>query len=163
MPGVDKRVVPYLLFATAGLITLSIIYGMISEREAHFGLLLIPLGMAALGYLILKSSTTLLDEVWLDGETVILRRNHQEARIPLVDIVDMDLDRYMSLTLREPCVYGRIIHFLPPRVFLKFGTHPLVLELNALIDQARRNLHTKNQTQSHPLPGTNLPTKPENP
>lgn len=54
-----------------------------------------------------------LDEAWLDGDELLLRRRNQSARVPLADVAEIDTEnaRLIALSLRVPCILGDPIRF----------------------------------------------------
>ena len=124
---------------------LATIITMISDGRAE---LLLPLfimaGMAVFGFFTMKKQLfDLVDKVWDDGDTLVIRNKGKEERIVLSNIMSVSGTRFtgperITLTLREPCSFGKEIAFLPPFRRLPFFTrHPLVRELIERIDQVK--------------------------
>lgn len=62
------------------------------------------------------ASRHLMDEVWLDETTLLVRYRGREERIDLVNIINISDDikwgqPRLTLTLREPCAFGPTIAF----------------------------------------------------
>ena len=87
----------------------------------------------------------LVDEVWDDGNHLIVRNGKQEERIPLSTIMNVNYMRAnpprITLTLRKPCHFGNEITFSPVTRnmwFKPFSKNPIVQELIERIDAARQ-------------------------
>lgn len=85
----------------------------------------------------------LVDEVWDDGDALIVRNGGMEERIPLKDIKNVSYSPLSSparvtLSLRQPGKFGSEVSFLPPFEFIPFKKSPIVEELIDRIDAARR-------------------------
>ena len=72
--------------------------------------------ISAAWYLVAKKSAELVDEVYDDGDALIVRNDDDKVRIAFSDIKSVEWWRYgsvhISVTLREPCVLGDRIVFL---------------------------------------------------
>ncbi len=138
-----KRVFPAMWFGFIGLIFFGGLVGALKDGRG-FGFSLLPLGMAAFGFIIMKIFVwDLVDEVWDDGDSLVIRNNGREARIDLLNIININHTTFtnpprVSLTLRAPCEFGRIVKFSPPKRFLGFSEHPVVAELVQRIDNKRQ-------------------------
>ena len=99
--------------------------------------LLIPIGLAVFGYFFMRWLVfPLADEVFLDGDDLLVRKNDLEARIPVRQIINVDSSMMtnperITLSLREPCVFGHEIIFSPIHRFHLFSRHPIAEELIA--------------------------------
>jgi hypothetical protein len=138
-----KRVFPAIWFGFIGLIFFGSLVGALKDGSG-FGSSLFPLGMAAFGFIIMKIFVwDLVDEVWDDGDSLVVRNNGREARVDLLNIININHSIFtnpprVSLTLRAPCEFGRIVKFSPPKRFFRFSEHPVVAELVERIDQKRQ-------------------------
>lgn len=109
----------------------------IIKQGASIFILLMPLAMAAFGYLLMRWLIfPLADEVFLDNDDVIVRKDGKEARFPVRQIINVDSSvmvnpERITLTLREPCELGREIVFSPCFRFHLFSRHPIAEELIA--------------------------------
>lgn len=55
-----------------------------------------------------------LDEAWLDGDELLLRRGHQSMRLPLANVDSIDVDNVRNLVIlgmNAPCILGGLIRF----------------------------------------------------
>ena len=138
-----KRGFPAIWFGFIGLFFFGGLVGALKDGSG-FGFLLLPLGMAAVGFIIMKIFVwDLVDEVWDDGDSLVVKNKGREARIDLRNIININHTTFtnppsVSLTLRAPCEFGRIVKFSPPRRFLGFSEHPVVTELVQRIDHKRQ-------------------------
>ena len=100
-----------------------------------FGVVMIPAGMIAFMFILrwILGISQSLDEVYVSDDIVIVRKNHVEDSFPITNIInvsgEMGNPQRITLTLREPCRFGREIVFLPPHHWWPFCRHPLVEEL----------------------------------
>ncbi len=139
-----KRIFPAIWFGFIGMFFFGALIGCIKEGDG-FGFLLFPLGMAAFGFVIMKVFVwDLVDEVWDDGDSLVVKNGGFEARIDLLNIININHSSFtnppsVTLTLRTPCELGEVVKFSPPKRFLGFRAHPLVAELIQRIDQKRQS------------------------
>jgi hypothetical protein len=140
-----KRALPILSFGVLGLFALLLLLGIINGH-VPVATLLIPLGMATFAYLLMRLLRvfSLVDEVWLDGEDVVVRNSDREDRIPLSNIVTVKASimanpETLVLILGEPCRFGDQIVFSPTFRVVRFTRHPLADELTRRAQEARGN------------------------
>jgi hypothetical protein len=140
-----KRVFPVLWFGFLALflgISLFAVPG--SSQPAAFPFLIVPIVMMGFGYFLMKKLIfDLVDEVWDDGNALVVKNDGQEQRIPLADIKNLNYTILVSpprvtLSLRRP-VFGDKVTFSPPVPFIPFATSPIIDELIERIDAAREN------------------------
>ena len=97
--------------------------------------LIIPALLAIFGYLMMRWLVfPLADEVFLDGDMVLVRKDGIAARFPVRQIINVEASMMtnperITLTLREPCELGREIVFTPTFRFHLFSRHPVTEEL----------------------------------
>lgn len=90
--------------------------------------------MIAFGYILMRWLVfPLADEVWIDGVDMVVRNNGYEERFPVTNILHVKLSLFrnperITLTLKEPCAFGRKIAFMP-RCCFGILRHPIVEEL----------------------------------
>ena len=105
----------------------------------------VPIFMAGMGYLMMKKLVfDLVDEVWDRGDALLVRNGRKDEVIPLsaimnVSYITIQSPKRVTLTLREPCRFGREVSFMPPAmpVWKPFAKSPIIEELIARIDAAR--------------------------
>ena len=129
-----KQVVPVIWFGFLAVFTCVWIPAVV-RREVPAFTLLVPIGLAAFGYVIMRQLVfSLVDEVWIDGDDLVVRNRGEEARIPIADIVNVDSwgmsnPERIVLTLRTPSRFGGEIAFAPPMRLWPFSRHPVATEL----------------------------------
>lgn len=106
--------------------------------------LVIPVFMLFVGYFVMKKLIfDLVDEVFDDGDALIVRNNGREERIPLADITNVSYSPFMNpprvtLSLRNPSVFGDRVTFCAPVRFVPFASNPIIDELIQRIDTVRQ-------------------------
>ena len=140
-----KRVFPVFWF---GFLILFIGMPYFLNRNGHsppfFPFIVMPLAMMAFGFLIMKKLVfDLVDEVWDDGDALLVKNRGQEERIALSDIKNVSYSPYMNpprvtLSLRMPSVFGDQITFGAPIRLIPFSTSPMINDLIERVDAARQ-------------------------
>ena len=134
-----KRIVPFIWFGG-----LAFVFGQFFIRGQDpgppiwFMILMAPLRLV-IGYFAMKKTVfDLVDEVFDEGESLLVRNKSQEERIPLSDISDvsyMPLGARVTLTLRKPSILGTEISFLPTTSNIPFvrtaAIRNLIKKINA--------------------------------
>ena len=111
-----KRIFPIFWFGFWALWTCIVASWVVKSRGPVF-ILLVPVAIPLFGYLLMRRMIfPLADEVFLDGDDVIVRKDGMEARFPVRQIINVDSSimanpARITLTLREPCELGREIIF----------------------------------------------------
>ena len=139
-----KRIFPPLWFGfIAFFATVSIWTTHRSQHALPFAFLVPSAVMAVLGYVLFRRLIfDLVDEVWDQGDALIVRNAGKEERIRVDNIINVGFSTMtnperVTLTLREPGTLGKEVTFSPPRRFLRFTRSPIVDELIERADQAR--------------------------
>ena len=110
-----------------------------------FPFLVVPLIMLGFGYFVMKKLVfDLVDEVWDDGETLLIKTRGQEERVALRDIKNISYSTVINpprvtLSVRQPTTFGDQIAFMAPVRCVPFTTSPVINELIDRIDQARQS------------------------
>src|ERR1700728_2772144 len=139
-----KRMFPVLWF---GFLAIFVLTAYLPGRRSHVELtpmLIVPVVMAIIGYTLFRRLIfDLVDEVWDDGDALIVRNAGTEERVLLKNIINIGFSTMtnperVTVTLRDPGVLGREITFSPPRRLLSLGRSPIIGELIERVDQARR-------------------------
>ena len=140
-----KRIFPILwfgfllLFVTSGLAA-----GFSSGQFAPLPFFAIPILMIVFGYFLMKKLVfDLVDEVSDAGDALLITNKNQTERIPLSEIMNVNYLQFVNpprvtLSLRNPCSFGRHVSFCAPIRFLPFSTSPIIDELIERIDAQRR-------------------------
>lgn len=141
--SVYKRGSTFYLFGFLGL--LFFWWHAITEpKNANYaGFPLILLGLAAFTFFVLRTFVwDLPDEVWEDNDSLIVRKKGREARIDLLNIINVNSTfsgpARVTLMLRKPCIFGKKVSFLPPPRVIDFDEHPIASDLYERIQTRRR-------------------------
>lgn len=105
-----------------------------SGRLESAPLLFAPIVMAGLGYIMFRYFIwPLADEVWDDGDTMVVRIGNQEQRIALSEISDVSYSTYknvprVTIVLKRPSIFGPEIMFAPAATLLPFAGNSVIDE-----------------------------------
>lgn len=140
-----KRVFPVIWFGFLALfLGISLFVVPRSNQAATLPFLIMPIVMMAFGYFIMtKFVFDLVDEVWDDGDVLVVKSSDQTERIALADIKNVNYAAMINpprvtLSLRRPSVFGDKVTFCAPIRFVPFSTSPIIDELIERIDSARQ-------------------------
>lgn len=103
-----------------------------------------PIFMMVVGYFIMRKFIfDLADEVWDEGDSLLVRNRGEEARIALTDIKNVNYTPLLHpprvvLSLRRNTAFGDQIVFCAPVRFVPFASSPIIADLINRIDDARR-------------------------
>lgn len=106
--------------------------------------LILPLVMAAFGYFLMKNLIfNLVDAVWDLGTELLVKNNGRETRIALREIINVSYSaltnpQRVTLTLRQPSIFGKEVTFAAPTVWIPFAKSPIIEDLIHRVDAARR-------------------------
>jgi hypothetical protein len=136
-----KRIFPILWFGILGVTLL------VALKDGAEGLpsVLLPLGMMAFGYLIMRLLIfDMLDQVLDDGDALVLKNGGKEERIALSDIDSVSYSTFVSpprvvLALRRPTIFGDKVAFGAPLTGLPLIKSEVVTDLIARVEKARRS------------------------
>ncbi len=141
-----KRVFPAIWFGFLLVFIGISVFGAGSRRDlstvAPF--VILPLAMIAFGFFLMKKLVfDLVDEVWDDGDALVVKNSGQEQRIALADIKNVNYSAMVSpprvaLSLRRPTIFGEVVAFCAPLRLVPFSTSPIIDDLIERIDAARR-------------------------
>ncbi len=121
-----------------------VIKGLGPDQTSNLPFLIVPVLMAIFSYPFLKKFMfNLVDEVFDDGDALIVPNGGREARIALADIKNVNYFPYMSppqvtLSLRRPTVFGDTIVFCAPVRIIPMSSSPIIDKLIERIDAARQ-------------------------
>jgi hypothetical protein len=107
--------------------------------------LIAPIIMLFVGLSFMKKFVfDLVDEVWDDGDTLLVKNRDQEERIKLADIKNVSSSQLSSppritLSLRRPSLFGDQVTFCGPLRLLPFASNPVIDDLVDRIDRARES------------------------
>lgn len=130
-----KTVYPVFMLAIA-LVMLGILVGYMF-REQQFSLLVVGFIGLAMVYVYTeyrKRAVGLVDEVWDDGDSLLVKNGDQQERIAIANIAKIKYggignSHFVLLTLHEPCVFGNELRFVPPRKVFQFFKNRAVVDL----------------------------------
>jgi hypothetical protein len=104
---------------------------------------IVPAIMIAAGYFVMKRLVfVLVDEVWEDDNSLLIRNRGEEERVAFSDIKNVSYSPFVNpprvtLSLRRSSVFGDDITFNAPIRFVPFSRSPIVLDLIDRVDRAR--------------------------
>jgi hypothetical protein len=139
---INKRVFPGLWFGLLAFFTCLALTGVFLRGEPIF-ILLVPIALAVIGYAVMRTLIfDLMDEVYLDGDDLVVRNRGDEERIPLAHVINVNATlmtnpERITLTLSEPSQFGSEITFSPLHRWWPFSRHPLAKELIWRAQEAR--------------------------
>ncbi len=141
----NKRVFPLIWF---GLLIVFVGMALFSGKAGNAGsplpFLIVPIIMIVFGAFVMKKlGFDLVDEVWDDGDALLIRNGGTEERIALRDIKNVSYSPYMNpprvtLSLRHSTAFGEQITFGAPMRFVPFTTSPMIDDLIERVDRARQ-------------------------
>lgn len=146
-----KRLFPVFWF---GFLAIFVLAALLASRRTHvevIPMLIAPVVMAVIGYMLFRRILfDLVDEVWDDGDALVVKNAGMEERVPLRNIINIGYSlltnpERVTLTLRDAGALGKEITFMPlPRPFLFrwLSRNPIIDELIGRVDQARRRAQT---------------------
>jgi len=135
-----KRVFPIIWFGFLGVF---VGIGIVKGQGAV--VVFVPIAMIGFGYFLMKKLVfDLVDEVWDDGDALVVKNGGQEQRVALSDIKNVNYSPFVNpplvtLSLRRPTVFGEQITFCAPVRLVPFSSSPVIADLIDRVDRARRN------------------------
>ena len=105
---------------------------------------IVPLGAMAVGFFVMKKLVfDLVDEVWDDGDALVVKNGGSEERIALSEIKNVNYSMLVNpprvtLALRRPTTFGEQIAFCAPLRLLPLTPSPVIADLVERIDRARQ-------------------------
>jgi hypothetical protein len=140
-----KRIFPAIWFGFLILfIALPVVSGAGRQAMPPLPFFIAPIVMMIVGYFIMKKLLfDLVDEVWDDGDSLVIKNRGDQERVALSDIKNVSYSVMMNpprvtLSLRRPTVFGDEITFGAPVRLVPFSTSPIIKDLIDRIDLARR-------------------------
>jgi hypothetical protein len=143
-----KRVFPVVWFGFLILLFLLIavplFFGGAQNGAPPFPLLMVPLIMIGFGYFFMKKLVfDLVDEVWEDGDSLVVKNRGQEEHISLSEIKNVGYSSFgnlprVTLSVRRPTIFGDQIAFMSPMYFALSLKSPIINDLIDRVDQARQ-------------------------
>jgi hypothetical protein len=140
----SKKVFPVIWFGFLVFFIIIALAGMAAKSEMIAPLLIMPVFMAIFGYVIMKKLVfDLADEVWDTGDALLVKNKNEEELIPLTNIINVSYSVMVNpprvtLTLRQPCRFGKEVSFSPPVRFVPFSKSPIIADLIERTNAKRR-------------------------
>jgi hypothetical protein len=103
----------------------------------------VPALLGVFGFFLMKKLVfDLVDEVFDDGDALVVRNRDMEDRIALSNIVNVSYSQFVNpprvtLLLRNPGLFGERVSFCAPTRFNPFSSSPIVDDLIRHIDAQR--------------------------
>jgi hypothetical protein len=140
---VNKRVLPGFVFGMLAFLFCLAIRDVMAGRAPLLILVVLFLVTLFVYALMRLFIFDLMDEVFLDGDDLVVRNRGDEARIPLSHVTNVSATILtnpgrITLTLSELSIFGRKITFSPLHRWWQFSRHPLAKELMLRAQEARR-------------------------
>jgi len=146
MTFVNKRVFPTVYFGLllafmAVPLALSIVRHTAPPPLPAF---IVPAILIVGGYFLMRRLIFILaDEVWDDGNALLIKNRGGEERVALNDIKNVSYSPFanpprVTLSLLRSTAFGDEIIFNGPMRFMAFGPNPVIQDLIDRVDRARR-------------------------
>jgi hypothetical protein len=104
---------------------------------------IVPTVMIVGGYFLMRRLIFILaDEVWDDGNGLVIKKSGEQERVALSDIKTISYSPFanpprVTLSLLRPTAFGDQITFNGPMRFMAFGGSPVIQDLIDRVDRAR--------------------------
>lgn len=137
-----KQLFPPLWF---GGLLLSALFGNQRQGGMHLVTLLL---LAGIGYVVYRYLIfDLMDEVWLEGDWLLVKNRGEQSRVPLRDVMNVHSSaiaspRRITVLLRTPSLLGGRVSFMPNSPgsqFPTFRSDPVAAALIQRVDALRRS------------------------
>jgi len=137
-----KRILPIFWF---GVLIVVLLFSLAAPGPPPIGMVIVPMVMIGVGAVIMKLFVLdLLDQVFDDGDALVLKNRGQEERIPFSDIKNVSYSPFINpprvvLSLRRPTIFGDKVAFCAPVRIVPFASSAAIDDLIERIDRARRS------------------------
>jgi hypothetical protein len=145
MTFVNKRVFPTVWFGLLVFMTVPLALSIIRDTAPPPLLaFVVPAIMIVGGYFLMRRLIFILvDEVWDDGNALLIKNRGGEERVALSDIKNVSYSPFanpprVTLSLLRSTAFGDEITFNGPMRFMAFGGSPVIQDLIDRVDRARR-------------------------
>jgi hypothetical protein len=106
-----------------------------SRRPPPFPFLIVPLAMIGFGYFLMKKLIfDVVDEVWDDSQTLVVKNGSQTERVALSNIKNVNYSPFLN---PPQTTFGDQITFCAPVRFIPLTASPVISDLIDRVDQAR--------------------------
>jgi len=136
-----KKLFPFIWF---GFLTFFLVIALFSGAlEQSIMVVIVPIFMAFFGFFLFKKLFWILaDEVYDEGDSLLVRKGDKEQRVWLKDIINVSYSHLQSperivLQSRTDGAIGKELAFIAPVRLKLFSKNPMVVELISRIDQAK--------------------------
>jgi len=141
-----KRIFPAIWFGFIAVFFVTLVLDAGQGRSVPAAAYVAPLLLVGVGFFVMRRFVfDLADEVFDEGDALLVRFGQEQERIPLAQIINvsyagMTNPARITLTLRTPGRFGKEVSFSPQQSFLSplFRTNPMVTELIERVDTARQ-------------------------
>jgi hypothetical protein len=142
---ITKKLFPIMWFSALAFFAVTAVMSGVVEKNPLF--LLVPCLMAVFGYVLMKKLVwDLVDEVYDEGDSLLIKNRGIEERLPLWNIMNVSASTLVnppriSLRLVTPGRFGPEISFSPAKPFSlnPFAKNAIADDLIVRVDQARAN------------------------
>jgi hypothetical protein len=138
-----KRIFPTIWFGFLVFFLFAGLFSNATRRGPGLMFVVVPIGMAILGYFIMKKLVwDLIDEVYDEGTSLLFRNRNQEVRVNLKDIKNVSYTTMtnpprVTLSIRHNTALGDELSFSPPASWVPFKKNEDIERLIDRIDEAR--------------------------
>ncbi len=143
-----KRVFPVLWFGFLSLVLAAGVFGTVFAHQWDlWPMLVVPVFMMGIGVVLFRALMSgLVDEVWLDGNPLVVKQGGESSRIDLANVINVDSSTMtnpprITLMLRSGSArLGKTVAFIPPSargLFPAFKPNPIAIDLVHRIDALR--------------------------
>lgn len=142
-----KRVFPVCWFAMVAAFLAIGVLAMLGRQGAPAGSATMPVLMAIVGFALFRRLVfDLVDEVWLDGDQLVVKNRGESSRIDLANVVSVSCTTLanpprVTLRLRTPSrSLGNQVTFMPKGrrgLFAAFKPNPIARDLTRRVDALR--------------------------
>jgi hypothetical protein len=138
-----KRIFP-LLFVGFLVLFATVPYFVAPSRYPPLPFIFVPIVMLVIFYFVMRKLVfDLVDEVANLGDALLVKNGDRQDRIALSDVVNVNYSPLVSpprvtLALRKASLFGKQVSFCAPIRFVPFATSPVIDDLIARVDAARR-------------------------
>jgi hypothetical protein len=140
-----KRIFPIIWIGILGIVLFAMLFVVPHPDPFSFiPAIFVPLLMMVIGFVLFKKLLfDLADEVFEDGDALVVKNGSREERIAFTDIKNVGYAQFMNpprvtLSLRRPSVFGDQVAFCAPVRIFNFASNPVIDDLIDRIDAARR-------------------------
>jgi hypothetical protein len=119
------------------------IIGLLAKAQIPIAFLILPVAMGIFGYFLMRALVfDLMDEVWDEGSSLLIKNGGIEERISLRNIKNISYTTFtnpnrVTLSLRVPGQFGSEVSFCPLASWIPFRKNKDIVDLIERVDKAR--------------------------